>query len=55
MHVLFFIFTSFGKLWALNTIILYAEYNKRPKGKVILMVWYRIGIVLSVSVLYCIT
>ncbi len=32
MHLLFFIFTSFGKLWLINTIILYAEYTKRPKG-----------------------
>ncbi len=33
MHVLFFIFTSFGKLWSLNTIILYVQYTKMPKGK----------------------
>ncbi len=63
MHLLFFIFTSFGQLWSLNTIILYAEYTKRPKGKKLnfLMDWYRIvsyryriGIILSLSVLYCI-
>ncbi len=33
MHVLFFIFTLFGKLWSLNTIILYTEFTKRPKEK----------------------
>ncbi len=36
--------TQKWKLWSLNTIILYAEYTKRPKGKKgnFLMVWYRI-------------
>ncbi len=46
------------KLWSLNIIILYAEYTKRSKGKSeFLKVWYRIvsyriGIVLSVLLLY---
>ncbi len=42
----FFVFHFYiiWKLWSLNTIILYAEYTKRPKGKKgnFLMVWYRI-------------
>ncbi len=44
MHVLFFIFTSFGKLWSLNTIILDDKYTKKAKRKNVdfLMVWYHI-------------
>ncbi len=57
IDVLFFIFTSFGKLWSLNTVILYAEYTKRPKGKKWIfngLVSYRILSVSFCQYRYCI-
>ncbi len=49
----FYIFTSFGKWWSLNTIILYAEYTKRKKVN-FLMVRYHIVSVWFCQYQYCI-
>ncbi len=53
MHVFvfFLIFTSFGKLWSLNNIILYAEYTKDQIEKEnFLMVWYLIVLYRFISI-----